>query len=82
MGAMAKANASDAPSDAISGPQGAKQSSFGALQWLRLTQDSSVGGDWKEVYRLNTAGGDPPKMCTGQQAAFEIPYAAEYWLFT
>ncbi|KAF2480891.1 hypothetical protein BDY17DRAFT_326764 [Neohortaea acidophila] len=78
MGAMAKANASDAPSDAVIGPQG--QTGYGAVQWLRLVPAPDQGM-WKAVYRLNTAGGDAPKNCTGQPAAFEIPYAAEYWLF-
>jgi hypothetical protein len=80
MGAMAKANSSDAPAGAYVGQYGKGD---GAVTWLTL--DAKSDGTWKQVYRLNTAGGVPPKMCTDMQpyqAAFEVPYAAEYWLFT
>ena len=81
MGAVAKANASDAPSTAYVGTYGKGD---GAVQWLTLVANSSnpATGAWKQIYRLNTAGGVPPKMCTGLPPAFEVPYAAEYWLFT
>lgn len=80
MGAVAKANASDAPAGSCPGQHG--KEGFGAVQWLRLDQMEFAQADWKAVYRLNTAGGNPPKMCTGQPPSFEIQYAAEYWLFT
>lgn len=79
MGALAKANASDAPSGAYTGQYGQGD---GAVQWLKLDSTPYVEDKWKQVYRLNTAGGNPPKTCTGQEAQFEIQYAAEYWLFT
>jgi hypothetical protein len=80
MGAMAKANASDAPSTAYVGPFGQGD---GAVQWLNLVANpADTGGAWKQIYRLNTAGGVPPTSCTGLQPTIEIPYAAEYWLFT
>ncbi len=79
MGAMAKANASDAPSAAYAGPNGQGN---GAVQWLKLNTANPAPEDtWKQVYRTNTAGGAAPKMCTGQPASFEVPYAAIYWLF-
>lgn len=81
MGAVVKANASDAPADSCPGPYGMPDQRFGAVQWLRLDQTKFAEADWKAVYRLNTAGGSAPKMCTGLQPAFEIQYAAEYWIF-
>ena len=79
MGALAKANASNAPAGAYLGVDGQGN---GAVQWLNLVAKSGPQDAWKQVYRLNTAGGVPPTMCTGLQPAFEVPYAAEYWLFT
>lgn len=35
----------------------------------------------KEIYRVNTAGGNPPKTCDGMPTTFEIQYAAEYWFY-
>jgi hypothetical protein len=35
----------------------------------------------KEIYRINTAGGNPPESCTGQKEAFEVEYSAEYWFY-
>ena len=80
MGALAKANASDAPSGAYVGQYGQGD---GAVQWLKLAASTTDTTDnkWKAIYRLNTAGGVPPTSCTGLQPAFEIQYAAEYWLF-
>jgi hypothetical protein len=78
MGALQKANASDAPTGAYAGPNGQGN---GAVQWLKLDIKPSTQDSWKQVYRLDTAGGTPPKMCTGQPSAFEVPYAAVYWLF-
>lgn len=71
---IAKKNAtSDPPSTASKGVNG-----LGSVSWLKLT---AVEGDFKEVYRLNTAGGVAPKTCQGQNADFTIEYAAEYWFF-
>ena len=72
-----------APSNAVAGPYGKGE---GAVSWLLLSSNDSPdwnGGvcDFKAVYQLNTAGGNPPKMCTGQAASFEVQYAAEYWFF-
>ena len=79
MGALAKANTSNAPANAIPGQYGQGN---GAVSWLKLDAKPAPESQWKQVYRLNTAGGNPPKMCTGLQPTFEIQYAAEYWLFT
>jgi hypothetical protein len=79
MGALAKVDVANAPADAVAGQQG--QTNYGAVPWLRLDQIPFAENDWTAVYRLNTAGGNAPTKCTGQPAAFEIPYAAEYWIF-
>ena len=79
MGAFKKANQTSPPTNAMAGPNG---SGNGAVAWLKLSSIDGEGQVFQEVYRLNTAGGNPPKTCAGQQAAFEVPYAAEYWLYT
>ena len=79
MGALAKSNTSDPPANAIVGQN---NQGDGACSWLKLDMVAFAEDDWKAVYRLNTAGGNAPKVCTGQPAAFEIQYAAEYWIFT
>lgn len=55
----------------------------GDVPWLKLdsVQDES-GYTWKEVYRLNTAGGQPPKTCAGIDGDFTVQYAATYWFWT
>ncbi|GAB7349738.1 hypothetical protein MBLNU459_g0472t2 [Dothideomycetes sp. NU459] len=79
-GAFKKVNSSNAPAGAVAGQYG---QGFGAVGWLKLSESAPSSGQvLKEVYRLNTAGGSPPKTCAGAQAAFEVQYAAEYWVFT
>ena len=78
-GAFKKANSTSAPSTAMAGP-GNKGN--GAVPWLKLGAIDTAGQVFQEVYRVNTAGGNPPTTCQGQQSALEVPYAAEYWLFT
>lgn len=80
-GALKKTAVANAPSNAITGPRGQGN---GAVAWLYLSaNDYPQWGspDWKAVYRLNTAGGNAPKMCTGQPESFTVEYASEYWLF-
>jgi hypothetical protein len=61
----------------------AGQNGVGAVDWLFLVQDGSgrsVG--LTEVYRINTAGGDPePTQCSTGVSQFSVKYAAEYWLY-
>jgi hypothetical protein len=52
------------------------------VPWLRLTALSADGCSLSEVYRVNTAGGQPPKTCAGMASKFEVQYAAEYWLYS
>ncbi|KAF4550668.1 Hypothetical protein D9617_16g014560 [Elsinoe fawcettii] len=79
-GAFKKANATDAPKDAMVGQ---KNKGFGAVPWLLLKAAPGYGGlqAFTEVYRVRTAGGSPPKACAGQPAKFEIQYATEYWFY-
>jgi hypothetical protein len=38
-------------------------------------------GGVNTVYRLETAGGNKPATCQGQKKYFEVPYAAQYWVY-
>ena len=78
-GAFKKSNSSAAPADAPLGPYG---SGNGSVAWLKLDAKTTGGQVFQEVYRLYTAGGQPSKTCTGMPAAFEVQYAAAYYLFT
>lgn len=51
------------------------------MPWLKLTARSGATGNLEEVYRVNTAGGNPPATCAGMPATFEVQYAAEYWFY-
>lgn len=68
-----KNGTSDAPVTASKGTN-----NLGSVAWLKLV---ATEGDFKEVYRLNTAGGVAPKTCEGLQGEFSVPYAAEYWFW-
>jgi len=71
---MAKPAAnSTAPKDSSKGENG-----LGSVPWLKL---NAVEGDYKEVYRLFTAGGVAPKTCQGMASTFVVQYAAEYWFW-
>ncbi|TKA66168.1 hypothetical protein B0A55_11476, partial [Friedmanniomyces simplex] len=77
-GQFKKSNGSNAPSDAL---LGTNNQGFGSVQWLKLDAKDSAGQVLQEVYRLNTAGGQPPKTCQGMPAAFEVQYSSEYWIW-
>ncbi len=63
-------------------PAGQYNQGFGSVAWLYLTANTALGPQsFQEVYRVNTAGGQPPGTCAGQSAAFEVQYAAEYWFY-
>lgn len=64
---------SAAPKEASKGVNG-----FGSVPWLKL---NAVEGNYKEVYRVNTAGGMAPKTCDGQASSIKIDYSAEYWFY-
>lgn len=79
-GAFKKVNATAAPTGATDGQFG---TGHGSVAWLKLDM-KTPGTDqgFQEVYRLNTAGGNPPASCAGSPAAFEVQYAAEYWFYS
>ncbi|KAK5160241.1 hypothetical protein LTR04_004710 [Oleoguttula sp. CCFEE 6159] len=77
-GAFKKAAACPAPGDAPRGPL--REGGYGSVAWLKLAA-KGAGQTFQEVYRINTAGGNPPASCVGQPASLEVDYAAEYWLF-
>lgn len=64
---------SAAPQDASAGPN-----QMGSVAWLKL---NAVEGDYKEVYRVHTAGGAPPKTCDSMGSAFSVEYSAQYWFY-
>lgn len=72
-----------APQDAMAGQGGVGD---GAVPWLALTQKPGPQGaqgqqTFQSVFRVATAGGNPPKTCQGMQKEFQVQYAAEYWFF-
>jgi hypothetical protein len=67
----------DAPDYAY---KGKNNEGDGAVPWLKLkSTGKSVG--LSEGFRMITAGGEPPKSCSGQPGNFEVPYAAEYYFY-
>jgi len=74
----AKNNTTPAPANAPKGQNGVGN---GAVAWLKLLTRDGATGDLQEIYRVNTAGGNPPATCVGSPAAFEVQYAAEYWFW-
>lgn len=72
-----------APSGA---PAGRNGKGHGSVDWLALGQKPGVqapSGEqtFKQVYRINTAGGKPPGSCEGVSGNIEVQYAAEYWFY-
>ena len=53
---------------------------LGSVPWLKLTS-SVPGTSFKEVYRVETAGGVAPKTCDGMAGSFNIDYSAQYWFY-
>ena len=67
----------DAPKWACPGTTGE-----GAIKWLQLLDDQKLSqGGVNTVYRMETAGGKSPAVCKGQKKTFEVPYAAQYWVY-
>lgn len=75
---VAKKAEQDAPATACQGTKGE-----GAVKWLYLNDDANLGslGGVNTVYRLETAGGNKPATCKGMKKTFEVPYAAQYWVY-
>jgi hypothetical protein len=64
-----------APKDASVGPDGT-----GAVAWLALSAKAGSVG-LEEVYRVVTAGGNPPETCEGIDSVISIPYSAAYHFY-
>jgi hypothetical protein len=69
-----KNNTVPAPAGA---PVGQGGEGHGSVAWLKLLTKDGATGDLEEIYRVNTAGGNPPATCAGMPATFEVQYAAE-----
>ena len=53
-----------------------------SVKWLYLTDDLDFSrGGIDTVYRLETAGGERPTHCGNHMEHFEVPYAAQYWIY-
>ncbi|KAK2821829.1 hypothetical protein FQN49_007632 [Arthroderma sp. PD_2] len=76
--AVKKAEAKDAPANAMKGVNKERE---GAVSWLMLESIPSSKGQAKRVYRVNTAGGMAPATCADQPEQIEIQYSAEYWFY-
>jgi len=64
-----------------SASKGVEPEANGAVDWLYLLDNGAgVSHELQSVYRVQTAGGVPPKTCSGNEQ-IEIPYAAEYWFY-
>lgn len=62
-----------APAAATKGTNG-----LGSVPWLKLL---ATEGDYKEVYRIHTAGGVAPSTCEGVNGEFMVEYSAQYWFY-
>lgn len=67
--------------DQIDAPSSAVQGENGAVAWLYLATTTGTVGNYKKVYRVNTASGSPPDTCEGMSSTFEVQYAANYYFF-
>lgn len=71
MMAMGKLDANDAKSDPATN-----------VMNLQLGAKSRDGCRVQQVYRLNSAGGQPPKTCKSMPKTFSVQYATEYWFWS
>jgi hypothetical protein len=67
---------SPAPNDASKGTNG-----LGSVPWLKLSATTTEDWQYKEVYRVHTAGGQAPKTCEGISGSFTVEYSAQYWFY-
>jgi len=68
----------DAPADAVKGQNGVGN---GAVPWLYLETINGTVGGYKSVYRVNTAGGQPPATCENMPSVFTVQYSADYYFY-
>lgn len=69
-----KESSLNAPSTAVKGE-------YGAVAWLYLSTIEGTVGNYKGVYRVNTASGSPPDTCEKMPSSFEIQYSAVYYFY-
>lgn len=62
-------------------PSNSLQGANGAVPWLYLTTINGTMGDYRSVYRVETAGGQPPKTCENLPSNFTVQYAANYYFY-
>lgn len=75
IGSLKKIANVSAPANAPKGSNG-----LGSVAWLKLS--GIEDGVFKEVYRVDTAGGQAPKNCSGLSGDFEVEYSALYYFYT
>lgn len=68
----AKDSSASAPTTAARGQKG-----DAAVAWLKLTTVDGATNNIREVFRVETAGGSPPKTCRGQPDHIEVQYSAQ-----
>ncbi|EED21344.1 conserved fungal protein [Talaromyces stipitatus ATCC 10500] len=73
-----KKNSTTAPQGSIIGQFNV---GYGAVPWLYLTSITGTTDGITSVYRVKTAGGAAPATCSGQPAAFQIQYSAQYFFY-
>jgi len=68
----------NAPAESDKGLEGT-----GAVQWLALEAEPGVNGTvgLSQVFRVDTAGGNPPSSCAGIEGVVSVPYAAAYHFY-
>jgi hypothetical protein len=69
----------NAPADAPLGQSGV---TTGAVPWLLLQTEAPSTGNITSVYRIETAGGNPPANCTGKAETLSVQYAALYAFYS
>jgi hypothetical protein len=74
-----------APSNASVGITMSGQPGVGAVDWLSLADIGAGSGSvgLKQVYRVDTAGGNPPVSCEGLSVGqvVSVPYSAGYHFY-
>jgi hypothetical protein len=60
---------------------GQHNSGDGAVAWLFLSTIDGTTGNYGSVYRVNTAGGQPPTTCNDMSGTFMVPYSAAYYFY-
>ncbi|KAL2820659.1 hypothetical protein BJX63DRAFT_379854 [Aspergillus granulosus] len=65
----------------LEAPETAIQGRNGAVAWLYLSATNGTIGRFTGVYRVDTAGGSPPKTCEGLNKEFTVEYAANYYIY-